>query len=93
MKLLFRNSANGRIENTMYNSTDRPLYVAPIEKGKNKGFYADLVRNTVVNINKNVYKYGANVDDNAQVISYYDGNCDLITLDTPMHYSCMLDID
>ena len=45
IKLLFRNSKNGRLECNMYNKTDAPEYVQAITKGEHKGCYVNLLDN------------------------------------------------
>ena len=87
MKLLFRNSRNERIECLRYNLNDAPLYVEPITNGKHKGYYIDVLRNVIISVDSKALRYAAIVNEGLKVVSYYNDDCELIELSTPISYT------
>jgi hypothetical protein len=92
IKLLFRNSKNGRLECNMYNKTDAPEYVQAITKGEHRGCYVNLLDNRVMMVSIHIVKYAPVVNDSLQVVAYYNDNCERVEPNTPLYYSDMYDL-
>ena len=98
MILVFRNSVTTRPQNEIYNNNDYPCYYRKLDSKElpntlkkstdlqKQEYYVNVMTNTITVLKTSLIRFCPTVNEKLEIVSYYDDECNLITVNEPLTY-------